>query len=259
MGSVIGLHQSNPAALADVHDLIATLNDAGDLPPLVDPVFAREPGSVAVPGPGVGDPLVELVGTDRIALLNLYRHDPIGGANGWAGTDDRVWLRGEVADRVIAVGTSLPDGFGLAIYDAWRSPATVRALYEHFYGPGSTLTPGFLADPDDPAIVPPHTTGAAVDLTLTWRNTALALGTVFDDFSEAAHLRSLEPAATAASSATDDQISLGGRLRRLLHRQLAKQGFVAMTEEWWHVSWGDQDWAAVNDLPTTRYGAALPS
>lgn len=234
-------------------DLIAALNASGSLPPLHDPVFVRPPRSVGLPAIGAGEPLVELVATDRIALLDLYRFDPLGGPDGWAGTDDRMWLRAEVADRVATVADSLPDGFGLALYDTWRSAATVRALYEHFYGPASTLAPGFLADPDDPDVVPPHTTGAAVDLTLTWHGTALALGTAFDDFTDAAHLRSLEHVAAPASEADG---ALSGALRRLLHRHLADQGFVGMTEEWWHVSWGDQDWAAANDRPTARYGAA---
>ncbi len=254
---MIGLHQTNPDELRDAGVLSNALVALGALAPLADPVAARRPGAVAIPDDGLGsaDPLVELATTDRITLLNLYRFDPLGGPDGWTGTDDRMWLRAEVAGRVTAAAESLPDGFGLALYDTWRSPETVRALYEHFYGPDSTLTPGFLADPDDPSIVAPHTTGAAVDLTLTWRGTALALGTVFDDFTDASHLRSLEHLA-------DDLTRpgwLAANLRRLLHRHLAEQGFVAMTEEWWHVSWGDQDWAAVNDLPTARYGAALPA
>ncbi|UDY35247.1 M15 family metallopeptidase [Dermatobacter hominis] len=226
-----------PGAVAGIE-----VPDADDLPPLVDPDGGGRTPDVAE----CDEPMVRMDEGPRLRLLNLYRRD------GWDGTADDVWLRAGVADRLRAAASSLPDDWGLAVFDGWRSPTTVRALYEHFYGPGSTLPPGFLADPDDPAVVPPHTTGAAVDVTLTWRGTALALGTVFDDFTPAAHLRSLEE---RPAGATDD----GSRaLRRLLHAHLAPQGFVGLAEEWWHVSYGDQHWAAVTGAPCARYGPTRP-
>jgi zinc D-Ala-D-Ala dipeptidase len=191
-----------------------------------------------------GEALVELAPTERLALLNLYF------ADGWDGTAPTVWLRRDVARRLAAAAASLPGGFGLAVFDGWRSPATVRALYRHFYGPGSTLPPGFLADPDDPDVVPPHGTGAAVDLTLTWHGRALALGTCFDDFTDLAHLRSLE-------SAPPSDPARG--LRRLLHLHLGAAGFVGMREEWWHVSHGDQFWAHATGATSAPYGPTQPT
>jgi D-alanyl-D-alanine dipeptidase len=238
MGDEHDPDQLPPGAVAGV-----PVPDADDLPPLVDP----DPAGRTPPIDECGEPLVRLEEGPRIRLLNLYRRD------GWAGTSDDVWLRAEVADRLAAAAASLPDGWGLAVFDGWRSPTTVRALYEHFYGPGSTLPPGFLADPDDADTVPPHTTGGAVDVTLTWRGTALALGTVFDDFTPPAHLRSLEGGTTRG--ADDDSRAL----RRLLHAHLGAQGFVGLAEEWWHVSFGDQHWAAVTGAPAARYGAIEPS
>lgn len=241
MSGVIGLDQVDPATVDGL-----PLPEAGELPPLVDPT-PLAPDAGPPPIVETGEVLVQLAADDRITLLNLYRRD------GWAGTDDRVWLRQGVATRLSAAAATLPDGFGLAVYDGWRSPMTVRALYEHFYGPDSTLPPGFLADPDNPHVVPPHTTGAAVDVTLTWRGTALALGTVFDDFTDAAHLRSLEDAV-----GTSHEIP-SRALRRLLHDRLGAQGFVGMAEEWWHVSWGDQHWAAVTGSTAAPYGPTAPS
>jgi hypothetical protein len=71
-----------------------------------------------------------------------------------AGTHDHEDLAAE----------SLPRGFGLAVFDAWRPLAL------------------FTAEGDPP----PHLTGGAVDLTLSWQGTPLALGTGFDDFSSRA-------------------------------------------------------------------------
>lgn len=190
-----------------------------------------------------GEPLVEVRPTQQIQILNLYARQ------GWPGTSPTVWLRASVLEALHRTAQTLPPGFGLAIFDAWRSPVTVRALYEHFYGPGSALAPGFLADPDDPVVTPPHTTGAAVDLTLTWEGRALALGTCFDDFSPRATRRALEDDPTAEPSRS---------LRRLLHHHLETEGFVGLASEWWHVSIGDQHWAAVTGAPSARYGPISP-
>lgn len=212
---------------------------AGDAPELAELAPFVEPPPVEE----CGEPLVELAESGRIRLLNLYF------ATGWSGTDRRVWLRESVARALGEAVAGLPDGFGLAVFDGWRSPETVRALYDHFYGPGSTLRPGFLADPDEPGAVPPHLTGAAVDLTLTWEGRALALGTYFDDFTPRAARRALEddPAEEPARS-----------LRRLLHHHLGAAGFVGVAEEWWHVSMGDQRWAVATGAPCARFGPVEP-
>jgi zinc D-Ala-D-Ala dipeptidase len=161
--------------------------------------------------------------TDRFVCVGCYHRA------GWPGTSERTWLRSGVADRLAVVEAGLPDGFGLAIFDGWRSEETIRALYAHFYGPGSTLEPGYLADPnagDDP----PHLTGGAVDLTLTWDGNPLSLGTPFDEFTPRAHLRALEAAPDDSPDALDRD------LRRLLCAAMTDAGLAPYSEEWWHYS-----------------------
>jgi len=211
-------------------------------PPLVE--LARLPGDVEVEE--CGEPMVEVDGV--LQCLNLYRVD------GWAGVPERTWVRAGVLNRLIFAESLLPEGFTLAVFDAWRSTETVRALYDHFYGPSSTLEPGFLADPDDPDVVPPHLTGAAVDLTLAWEGTALALGTHFDDFTDRSWVHSLEPPMTVAGEVEEPDRSL----RRLLHAVMRAAGLVAMREEWWHFSYGDQRWAEAERRPEAIYGPCAP-
>ena len=225
-------------ALSTPPELVGGLvvRDAPPIPPSA-PIAAADGEVPVVEG---GEPLVRI---HRHHLVNAYR------ATSWPGTTDAVWAREGVADRLDAAAHALPDGYGLAIYDAWRSPETVRALYDHYYGPGSTLEPGFLADPDDADVVPPHLTGAAVDLTLTWEGTPLSLGTPFDDFTPRAHLRALEDAAPDEPSRS---------LRRLLHAVMVDAGFAPFDLEWWHYSWGDQAWACATGASTARYGPTAP-
>lgn len=219
---------STPAAMLEV--------PAPDLAPIPPD---RPATRADVPTVEAGDPLVTV--DDDLPCLNCYR------ALGWAGTVDRTWLRAPVAERLVAADATLPAGFGLAVFDGWRSPETVRALHDAFYGPGSTLAPGYLADPDGGA-TPPHTTGGAVDVTLTWRGTPLSLGTPFDEFTERAHLRHLEP----------DGPEPDRSLRRLLRHTLVDAGFTTFWAEWWHVSWGDADWAADHGEPAARFGPTEP-
>ena len=189
-----------------------------------------------------GEPLVAADGS--LACINAYR------VGGWPGTDHRVWLRSGVVDRLLAAERQLPNGFAFAIFDGWRSAETIRALYHHFYGPGSTLAPGFLADPDDPTRIPPHGTGGAVDLTLSWQGAPLSLGTPFDEFTDRAHLEALE------ASGPEDHLSRD--LRRLLFHTMTSHGFAPYAEEWWHFSHGDVAWALADGEAIARYGPTSP-
>jgi D-alanyl-D-alanine dipeptidase len=229
-------HLSVPA------EQVAGLLVPSGLAPLAAPSAA---GSHAGPNDaaaiGIRDTGEPLVRVTALPCINSYR------AVGWAGTDDVVWLRGSVVALLRRVQDGLPHGFGLAVHDGWRSPATVRALYEHYYGPGSTLQPGFLADPDDEHVTPPHGTGGAVDLTLSWQGVALSLGTAFDDFTDRAHLHALE---VEPGPSRD--------LRRLLVHSMAAAGFAANPVEWWHFSHGDQAWAAATGAGHARFGPTSP-
>jgi D-alanyl-D-alanine dipeptidase len=167
----------------------------------------------------------------------------------------------------------------LAIFDAWR-PLNVQAfMVEHAIADlcrERGLDPHqpsqarqqvvadvgrFWAPPNpDPAAPPPHSTGAAVDLTLA-RQTAQAavelldMGSPIDAIgavSEPDHFGEL------ARHSPDPQ----RRCTYLLwhgHRQTLRQamggaGFVQHPNEWWHFSWGDQLWAWRSGAPQAWYG-----
>jgi D-alanyl-D-alanine dipeptidase len=151
-----------------------------------------------------------------------------------------------VLRRLAVAARALPEPYGLVVLDGWRPPGFQRELLAYYrdrYGGG---TEGYVADPDDRRVVPPHVTGGAVDLTLSAGGVPLALGTDFDDFTERAHLAALE-------GRTADR--LPAALRRLLARVLSAQGFAPYPLEWWHWSHGDQRWAAQHGLPRSRYAA----
>ena len=149
-------------------------------------------------------------------------------------------VRSTVLRRLQQADDLLPPGYSLVVLDAWRSLADQRALVEHY--PSAAVQDHYIADPDSRGMRPPHTTGGAVDLTLSWSDEPLALGTDFDSFDRSAHL-----------SAFEQIDGTTRRLRRLLARVLLEAGFAPYPLEWWHWSYGDDVWRSYHDAPRALY------
>lgn len=214
------------------------------LPTLLDPELAgvAEPPVVAVDAPGTGEPLQRL-DHPKIRTMGVYYHC------GVAGTVPSTWLRSGAIERLVGVAAALPENWGLAVWDGWRDPLTQQILYDDAYSEGD-LPPGFVSPPStDPTRPSPHSTGGTVDLTLTYMNQPLRMGTGFDEFS----LRAFSP---ALEGVADDSIAATARdLRRYLFQVMSTAGFVVLAREWWHFEYGTRLWAAVTgEVP--RYPAA---
>lgn len=154
-----------------------------------------------------------------------------------------VLLRPAVAEKVVLAALSLPAGFGLAVLDAWRPLEVQEELYARAYK-DPTLPAGFVSFPSsDPNEPPPHLTGAALDVTLTFEGRMLALGTDFDAFEPASRPDFFETSPGPTRS-----------LRRMLYHAMHSQWFVQDAMEWWHFEYGTRRWSAHTDEPTL-YGA----
>lgn len=211
----------------------------GLAPGVVLPTVPASPARQLEPLVPVEDP--------RIRVLGAYWHE------GWPFARPGAFVRSEVLARLRSALDCLPHGFGFAVWDAWRDPRLQELLYERAYA-DPWLPPGFVHEPSsDPARPSPHTTGGTVDLTLTWRNVPLGLGTGFDAFVPRAFARSLEgPDAVAADRLPRD-------LRRLLRSAMTARGFVQLASEWWHFEFGTRLWAAVTGRDALYGGHAGPS
>ncbi len=155
-------------------------------------------------------------------------------------------LRGAVVARLVSVSDALPPDFALTVLDGWRSAEFQQALLDYYRSKLPTLESSYVSDPSDAQVVAPHTTGGAVDLTLSWRGLPLALGTDFDAFEQAAHLEAFE---------AREQDTTVRDLRRLLSHEMRAAGFSPYPWEWWHWSYGDQWWAADHGLDQSLYAA----
>ncbi|QCB27384.1 D-alanyl-D-alanine dipeptidase [Corynebacterium endometrii] len=161
----------------------------------------------------------------------------------------QMYSRGQVIERLRAAEETLPEPFHLLILDTWRTVDAQRELTRIYSNYTSDLCASYVADADNPQVPAPHTTGAAVDLTLSIDGKGLPMGADFDEFGPAAHFLQLEDLAADA----DPSLVLARDLRRLLAHTMLAQGFAPIFSEWWHFSYGDQRWAVFYDEPHARY------
>jgi D-alanyl-D-alanine dipeptidase len=124
------------------------------------------------------------------------------------------------------------------------------AEVEKYWAKGSSN--GHEIDPRSP---PPHSTGAAIDLTIRSRvrGDHLFMGTIFDDVSKLSHTAFYEGPDGNLPGFSEEEAA---RNRRLLYWIMVRRGFVNNPTEWWHFSWGDQMWAKISGKPTALYSNA---
>jgi D-alanyl-D-alanine dipeptidase len=185
------------------------------------------------------------------------------------GATEKLLLRRSVADKLLRVNARAGVvGLELFLFDAWR-PRAVQAYFHDVWMPrelqrrnpaltGARLTEEVerywsapSSDENSPA---PHATGAAVDLTLRWKDgEVLWMGSLFDDVTQLAGRDRFESLAADNFSFSDQEARAN---RRLLHWLMTEEGFAGHPDEWWHFSWGDQMWAALSGASQAHYGMA---
>ena len=106
----------------------------------------------------------------------------------------------------------------------------------------------------DRKMPPPHSTGAAVDVTIiNDLGEQLNMGGEIDELSERSH-------PDYYISDQDGESQQYHFNRQLLYRVMSNSGFIRHPEEWWHFSLGDQMWAWQHnqqhptDIRVARYG-----
>lgn len=220
-----------------------------------------------------GEPLLPL--PPDLLRLRPHPYESLGAPYGDGLSPFR--LRRGVIDRLLAAQAVLQQRWPcrrLAIFDAWRPIAVQRFMVAHAIAEECLrrgLDPQgsgrereaverdvgrFWAPPsDDPDTPPPHSTGAAVDLTLADTEGApLEMGGAIDAIdavSEPDHYRAL------AEREPDSPAAEWHRRRVLLAEVMAGAGFCRHPGEWWHFSHGDQMWAWRTGAATARYGLTL--
>ncbi len=115
----------------------------------------------------------------------------------------------------------------LLIYDGLRPRSIQWTLWNTLSDVPESERTNFVANPNTGSI---HNFGAAVDLTITYKNgNPLDMGTHYDYFGELAFPR-LEDSLLIAGDLTQEQVDN----RLILRNAMTQAGFSSISTEWWH-------------------------
>ena len=223
-----------------------------------------------VPIEDCGESLVSIP-LESFSVVSPHPYEVLG-----APYEDRspYFLREGVLLKLLQAQTALQaqyPGWQLQIFDAYRPIAVQQFMVDHTFAQLAaekgiaveTMSEDmrsrihsevlkFWAIPSpNPNTPPPHSTGAAVDLTLAdATGKAVDMGSPIDEISPRSYPNHFEACADPAEQKAHQH-------RNLLASVMVGVGFRQHPNEWWHFSAGDQLWAwQVGDGTTAYYGGA---
>ena len=163
-------------------------------------------------------------------------------------------LRQEVANRLLAAESALraiDSKLTFKITDSYRPLALQKRYFDEVNAKlsalgysGEELYSKVVAVIADPSKHPPHTSGAAIDMTITnlETNEDLDMGSVLDDV--------VDPLSTTFHPDVKEE---NKKNRLLLYKVMTEAGFASAETEWWHYSYGDRYWALEYKQPNAIY------
>ena len=225
-----------------------------------------------VPIEECGEALVAIP-LEKFAVVSPHPYAELGAPYGQFSP---YFLRQTVADRLLQAQATLQTqrpGWQLQIFDAYRPIPVQQFMVNYTFdqlAKAEGLDPQnigeearsriqakvlkFWAVPSpNPNTPPPHSTGAAVDLTLVDSSgMAINMGADIDEISP----RSYPDHFANHAEATAQQYHQN---RQILSNAMSAAGFSQHPNEWWHFSWGDQLWAyQKGGSAIAQYGNAHP-
>ena len=176
------------------------------------------------------------------------------------------FLRELVLRRLIAAQICLQEeraDLNLQIFDAYRPITVQQFMVDHTFAElkgdrqlneaeekevWEQVYKFWAAPSDNPATPPPHSTGAAIDLTLvTTDGDVIDMGGDIDEIGDRSY-------PDFYAEKTDSESQQYHQNRLLLRQVMTKAGFIQHPNEWWHFSYGDQMWAWQNKEAIAHYG-----
>jgi zinc D-Ala-D-Ala dipeptidase len=208
------------------------------------PALINDARVVAIPIQECGQPMVSLAGSGLVLVSDDGEADQ---------NADQYRCRSGIRDRLIRAQTKLPHGFVLGVSECFR-PLSLQAQYwERTLARMRNQYPDwndqqlaseaakFIAPP---WIVPPHSTGGAVDVVLIdAAGSFVEMGSALD-----VHCPEMMTESPLISAAAQQN-------RRMLRSAMESAEFVNYDHEWWHYSFGDRYWAFKTDAAHALYDA----
>lgn len=238
----------------------------------VNPIEPMKP-YYQVPIVECGEPLVAIP-RHVFAIEQPHPYEKLGAPYG---SRSPYFLRQSVLEHLLAAQAALSHdfpGWKIQIFDAYRPIAVQQFMVDYTLNevartagqPLESLSPAqhqafleqvyqFWAVPSrDPLTPPPHSTGAAIDVTLIDAvGQVVDMGSPIDEISDRSHPDYFADRSNAQSAKFHDR-------RQLLRQIMVSNGFCQHPNEWWHFSIGDQMWAwfdreRIDTMLVARYGA----
>lgn len=223
-----------------------------------------------IPIEDCGEPLVAIP-LEQFAVVDPHPYAMLGAPYG---ERSPYYVRASILQALLQAQSHLQQqkpGWQIQIFDAYRPIAVQQFMVDYTYEqllhdwwqdhPTTKKTPPketllqqvyqFWAAPShDPATPPPHSTGAAIDITLVnEQRQVVDMGSDIDELSERSYPNHFvdKPEGTVFH-----------QHRIILSEVMQSAGFRQHPNEWWHFSLGDQLWAWLGDTEqvVARYGRA---
>lgn len=186
------------------------------------------------------EPLVEIKETEKIRLektnKNLVPQIRIG-----------------VLDLLIKAASNLPDEYKILVSTAFRPYEMQKSMWRKRLLQMAILHPiemilnnkawkkeagRYTAPPGGSS----HQCGAALDVSLLYKNSEIDMGSTQNDVGKRVH--------TFSKEISNEQKAN----RELLYKVMTEVGFANYPLEWWHYSYGDRMWAAYTEKSEAFYG-----
>lgn len=217
---------------------------------------------LAVPIQDCGESLAP-INIEGVKILKPHPYEKLGAD--YQGRSPYV-LRTGVLKRLDQARLTLADiepSWEILVFDAYRPIAVQQFMVDHTFAEivarnglqSQLLTPEqreniyqqvyqiWAIPSDDPLTPPPHSTGAALDITLLDQSgQSMDMGGEIDELSPRSQPNYYQTA-QAANDAQRQEFELYQRRRELLNIIMESAGFLRHPGEWWHFSQGDQLWA----------------
>jgi D-alanyl-D-alanine dipeptidase len=218
-------------------------------------VLINDPKVLAVPIREVHENLCDL----RQSMDILYGPSPEIENN-----QNYTWMRYTVYKKLKEAQMRLPAKYRFCLYEAYRHPelqdelfkshlASVKVQYPEFSEPAAFNHACKLFSPlyhlDGSLNIPPHSTGAAIDVYLVDPE-----GQVWD---MGIHPKDWKTDVDASLTQTNSGLisEQAKKNRALMSHALHSVGFVNYPTEYWHWSYGDRYWAYIKQRPYAMYGS----
>ena len=180
---------------------------------------------------------------------------------------DYTYLRKTVYDKLIMAQNKLPKGLHFCLYEGYRSLSLQKMIFDKqlsnvkkrhpdwsseqvFLETTKLVSP--VVNPDHSPNIPPHSTGAAIDVYL------------IDDHGQAVDMGIhpkdwMNDADGVLSLTNSNHISpLAKKNRQIMMDALSAMDFVNYPTEYWHWSYGDRYWAYTKQQAHAIYGSYIP-